>query len=76
MEIYTCAPDDPTEKLKRFLREQRPDAPSFDGCIYTKSGEEAIRHLCMVAAGLDSMVVKGGVKLDQCGGVKVDQRRE
>jgi glutamyl-tRNA reductase len=57
MEIYACASDDPTEDLKRFLRDRRPLAPSFDGHIYAKSGEEAIRHLCTVAAGLDSMVL-------------------
>src|SRR5262245_53403288 len=61
IELYGCgdADADTTESiLVELLGEaQGIDANAFRPYMYQHTGREAVRHLCRVAAGLDSMVL-------------------
>ncbi len=43
--------------LKQFLIDFHPNAGNIDGHLYAHIDTDAVRHVCMVAAGLDSMVI-------------------
>jgi glutamyl-tRNA reductase len=59
-EFYCTAadPEDARRELLSFVEDLgRRNGHSLESCLYTKEGEEAVRHLFCVAASLDSLVV-------------------
>lgn len=58
-EIYQDLPDPEASCPGREFLLDRAGvyAAEFAACLYTLTGEAAVRHLCFVAAGLDSMVI-------------------
>jgi len=58
-EIYQDLPDPgATCPGREFLLERAdPRSGELADILYTRSGEAALRHLCLVSAGLDSMVI-------------------
>ncbi|MDD5676242.1 MAG: glutamyl-tRNA reductase, partial [Chitinivibrionales bacterium] len=57
VEIHALMPKPDAGTLKRFLVDFHPQAGSLDEYLYSHIDIDAVRHVCMVAAGLDSMVV-------------------
>ncbi len=56
-EFYVMTSDGGRERLQTWLQEDRKLDPSFSASLFTKDGDEAIRHLFRVSCGLDSMVL-------------------
>jgi glutamyl-tRNA reductase len=56
VEIYAIVEDGYTNLLKDFIRDYHKYSMELEG-IYQKTGADAVRHLCVVASGLDSMVL-------------------
>lgn len=58
-EIYQDLPDPGVPRPGRELLLERAGShqAKLADCLYALTGEAAVRHLCVVAAGLDSMVV-------------------
>lgn len=58
-EVYGhCGAGDADRRALGFLDSLRPSgAPSLDGHVYLRRGDDALRHLFRVASGLDSMVI-------------------
>jgi glutamyl-tRNA reductase len=63
-ELYAAAPDptfrftDVPDLLTDFLLRSRSLSPSaVSPCLYSHASTEAVRHLCRVSAGLDSMIL-------------------
>jgi glutamyl-tRNA reductase len=57
VEIHALMQTPDTGALKQFLTDFHPSAGSVDEYLYSHIDTEAVRHVCMVAAGLDSMVI-------------------
>lgn len=61
VELYCASEESPattTDALIAFLAEfHGADRAMFESFLYTHENEEAVRHLLLVSAGLDSMVV-------------------
>ena len=63
-ELYAAAPDpafrftDVPDRLTDILLRSRGLSPSaVSPCLYSHASTEAVRHLCRVSAGLDSMIL-------------------
>ena len=56
-EIYAAAEESGAERLRAWLIEDRKLGPHAAGALFSRAGEDAIRHLFRVACGLDSMVL-------------------
>ena len=57
VEIYALLSERRGNILKDFIRDFHKYKDSLDTVLYSKSGSDAVKHLCMVASGLDSMVI-------------------
>ena len=57
VEIYAMLNKPRVTILKDFMRDFHKYGDIQDDALYCKSGTDAVKHLCMVTAGLDSMVV-------------------
>lgn len=57
VEIYAMLHEDRVAVLKDFIRDYHKYSENLESIFYYKKGEDALRHMCMVAAGLDSMVI-------------------
>ena len=57
IEIYAILKDGHSNLLKNFIRDYHKYNNELDGLVYQKIGDDAVRHLCLVASGLDSMVL-------------------
>ena len=57
VEIYAMINGERQNILKDFIRDYHKFNNSINDIWYSKCGAEAVEHLCMVAAGLDSMVL-------------------
>lgn len=57
VEIYAIIKDGYTNLLKDFIRDYHKYSMDLEGMIYQKTAGDAVRHLCVVASGLDSMVL-------------------
>ncbi len=56
--LATGNPSAAVEAVTSFICKEKSVSPSeIEGCTYTYSGEEAVRHVFRVAASLDSMMV-------------------
>ena len=56
-EFYIITSDGGRDRLREWLHNDRNLDPGFGDSLFTKDGEEAIRHIVRVACGLDSMVL-------------------
>ena len=56
-EFYIITSDGGRDRLREWLHNDRNLDPGFGDSLFTKDGEEAIRHIFRVACGLDSMVL-------------------
>lgn len=56
VEIYAMLKDARILVLKDFIRDYHKYSGDLDSIFYWKIGDDALRHLCMVASGLDSMI--------------------
>ena len=57
VEIYALLKESRTSLLQDFVRDFHKFSADLSEFLYVKSGEAAVEHLCMVACGLDSMVL-------------------
>lgn len=57
VEIYAIIKGEYTNLLKNFIRDYHKYSKNLDEMIYQKTGADAVRHLCIVASGLDSMAL-------------------
>ncbi|NLG19199.1 MAG: glutamyl-tRNA reductase [Fibrobacter sp.] len=57
VEIYALLSECRGNILKDFIRDFHKYRDSLDAVLYSKSGSDAVKHICMVASGLDSMVL-------------------
>ena len=57
VEIYAMLKSPVPDIIKNFIRDFHKFGSSLDEYVYCKVGPDALRHLCMVSAGLDSMVL-------------------
>lgn len=57
VEIYAILKDGHQNILKDFIRDYHKYSSEFNSMIYQKTGVDAVQHLCLVASGLDSMVL-------------------
>lgn len=57
VEIYAVLNAESASILKKFIRDYHKYNGDLQNEVYTKVGAEALRHLCMVTSGLDSMVL-------------------
>ncbi|NLP02940.1 MAG: glutamyl-tRNA reductase [Fibrobacter sp.] len=57
VELYAMLKECRGNILKDFFRDFHKYSGSLDDVLYSRSGSEAVRHLCVVASGLDSMVI-------------------
>ncbi|MDR0306550.1 MAG: glutamyl-tRNA reductase [Chitinispirillales bacterium] len=57
VEIYALLKGSRVGFLQDFIRDFHKFSGSLSDILYVKSGENAVKHLCMVASGLDSMVL-------------------
>lgn len=58
LELYASGGDDAPEALIALIEEQsKVPASELEPVVYRLAGEEAVRHLCRTAAGLESMVI-------------------
>ncbi|MFP4163572.1 MAG: glutamyl-tRNA reductase [Chitinispirillaceae bacterium] len=57
VEIYALMREPRIAVLRDFIRDFHKFSGDLSNLLFMKSGEEAVRHLCMVASGLDSMVL-------------------
>lgn len=57
VEIYALLSDDRVNILRDFIRDFHKFNGNLEQILYCKKGESALEHLCVVAAGLDSMVL-------------------
>ncbi|KMQ52623.1 Glutamyl-tRNA reductase [Chitinispirillum alkaliphilum] len=57
VEIYALLREPRVGILRDFFRDFHKFGGDLSEVLYTKIGEDAIRHLCFVASGLDSMVL-------------------
>lgn len=57
VEIYALLKEGRTSVLTDFIRDYHKFSKNIDTLIYNKTGPDAVRHLCQVASGLDSMVL-------------------
>jgi glutamyl-tRNA reductase len=57
VEIYAIIKDGYTNLLKDFIRDYHKYSKGLDAMVYQKTGADAVRHLCIVASGLDSMAL-------------------
>ena len=56
-EFYVITDDNGSDRLKRWLHEDRDLEPSFAESLFTLDDDAAIRHIFRVACGLDSMIL-------------------
>ncbi len=57
VEIYALLRESRVTVLRDFFRDYHKFQDDLSSIMYSKIGEDAIRHLCMVCCGLDSMVL-------------------
>ncbi len=57
VEIYAMLEEDSIESFKNFISKYHNYNGDLKNKIYCKTGPEAIKHICIVASGLDSMVL-------------------
>ncbi len=57
VEIYSLLVDADPSVLASFLREYHGIEESLDDKVYVHMNQSALRHLCRVASGIDSMIV-------------------
>lgn len=57
VEIYAIQMDGHSDLLKDFISKYHKNSNEFGEIMYQKFGADAVRHLCAVASGLDSMVL-------------------
>ncbi|MCL2688778.1 MAG: glutamyl-tRNA reductase [Chitinispirillia bacterium] len=57
VEIYALLKESRVSLLQDFVRDFHKFSADLSKYIYVKFGEPAVEHLCMVACGLDSMVL-------------------
>ncbi len=57
VEIYAIIKDGHENILKEFIRDYHKYSEELDTMVYKKHAIDAVRHLCVVASGLDSMVL-------------------
>ena len=56
-EFYVITTDAGLEKLQAWLHDASNLDPAYGDSLFTKDGDDAIRHIFRVACGLDSMVL-------------------
>ena len=56
-EFYVISADDAQARLRDWLHSDRSLDPGFNASLFSKDGDDAVRHLFRVACGLDSMVL-------------------
>lgn len=57
VEIYAIIKDGHENIIKEFIRDYHKYSNELDKLVYKNHGIDAVRHLCIVASGLDSMVL-------------------
>jgi glutamyl-tRNA reductase len=57
VEIYALLSNDRVNILRDFIRDFHKFNGDLDRILYCKKSESALKHLCIVAAGLDSMIL-------------------
>ena len=57
VEVYGLLQESTPDLLKGFLRDYHHCDDSLNSWLYQAEGEQAVAHLCRVAAGMESMVL-------------------
>ncbi len=57
VEIYALLKEPRIAVLRDFIRDFHKFSGDLSEVLYLKTGEEAVKHICVVASGLDSMVL-------------------
>ncbi|MFP4014260.1 MAG: glutamyl-tRNA reductase [Chitinispirillaceae bacterium] len=57
VEIYALMREPRIALLRDFMRDFHKYSGDLSSFLFMESGEEAVKHICMVASGLDSMVL-------------------